>query len=51
MNLSMKQKQTYRHREDLWLPRGGGEGEMDWEFGFSRCKLLYREWMDNKALL
>ena len=26
-------------------------GEMDWEFGISRCKLLYIEWIDNKVLL
>ena len=26
---------------------GGG---MNWEFGISRCKLLYREWINNKAL-
>ena len=24
---------------------------MNWEFGISRCKLLYIEWMDNKVLL
>ena len=24
---------------------------MDWEFGISRCKLLYIDWIDNKALL
>ena len=24
---------------------------MDWEFGISRCKLLYIEWIDNKVLL
>ena len=29
---------------------GAGEG-MDWEFGVSRCKLLYREWVNNKVLL
>ena len=28
----------------------GGGGEMDWEFGISRCKLLYIEWI-NKVLL
>ena len=28
----------------------GGEG-MDWEFGVSRCKLLYIEWINNKVLL
>ena len=28
-----------------------GEGGMDWEFGVSRCKRLYREWINNKVLL
>ena len=28
---------------------GNGEGK-DWEFGMSRCKLLYIEWINNKAL-
>ena len=27
---------------------GGG---MEWEFGVSRCKLLYTEWINNKVLL
>ena len=61
MNISMKQKQTHRHREqtcgcqertDLWLPRGRRDrGEMDWEFGISRCKLLYIGWINDKVLL
>ena len=29
----------------------GDRGEMDWEFGVSRCKLLYIEWINNKVLL
>ena len=50
MNLSTKQKQTHRHREET---RGcqGGEADMDWEFGVSRCKVLHIERMDNKVLL
>ena len=28
----------------------GGRG-IYWEFGTSRCKLLYTEWMNNKVLL
>ena len=24
---------------------------VDWEFGVSRCQLLYREWLNNKVLL
>ena len=26
-------------------------GGMDWEFGTSRCKLLYIQWINNKELL
>ena len=25
----------------------GGRNGVDWEFWFSRCKLLYLEWIDN----
>ena len=25
-------------------------GRMDWEFGGSRCKLLYIEWINKKVL-
>ena len=39
-------------RTDLWLPRGREHGgEKDWEFGISRCKLLYIGWIKNKVLL
>ena len=53
MNLSMKQKQTYRHREQTCGCQVGvkGWGGMEWEFGISRCKLLYIEWINNKVLL
>ena len=38
-------------RTDVRLPRGKGRGGgMDWKFGVSRCKLLYREWINNKVL-
>ena len=42
MNLSTEQKQTHRHREQTCGCQGVGEG-MDWEFGITRCKLLYIE--------
>ena len=29
----------------------GGGGGMDWEFGISRCKLVYIAWINNKVLL
>ena len=28
-----------------------GEGGLDWEFGISRCKLLYTGWIKNKVPL
>ena len=30
---------------------GGGGGGMEWGFGISRCKLVYIEGINNKALL
>ena len=52
MNLFTKQKQIHRHREQTCGCQGeGGGGGMDWEFGVSRCKLLYIEWINNKVLL
>ena len=33
------------------VAKAGGWRGMDWEFGISRCKLLYIEWIDNKVLL
>ena len=34
------------------VAKGGvGGGGMDWEFGTSRSKLLYRQWIINKVLL
>ena len=36
----------------LVVAKGEGvEGGKDWEFGISRCKLLYIEWINNKDLL
>ena len=48
MNISVKQKQTHRHREQTCGCRGG---EKDWEFGISRYKLVHIEWINNKVLL
>ena len=42
MNLSTEQKQTYRHGQQTSGCQGGGGGVgWIWEFGVSRCKLLY----------
>ena len=53
MNLSVKQKQNYRHREQTggYQAGGGVGGGVQWEVGVSRCRLLYVEWIDNKVLL
>ena len=49
MNLSTKQKQTLRHREQIRdCQLGGGWA---WQFGISMCKLLFIEWINNKVLL
>ena len=51
-NFFTKQKQTHKHREEIcgfqsgW--EWGGEG-IDWEFGISRCKPLYIEWINTKV--
>ena len=50
MNLLMKWKQTHRHREQTCGCQGGVGGK-DWEFGISRCKLVYIGWINNKVLL
>ena len=53
MNVSMKQKQTHRDREQACGCQGaGGQGERNnWEFGINRCKLLYIGWINNRVLL
>ena len=52
MNISTKQKQTHRHREQTCgCQGGGGEGGMDWEFGINRYRLLHIGWINNKFLL
>ena len=52
MNLVTKQKQAHRHREQTCNCQGGrGQGGLDWEFGISRCELLYIDQINNKVLL
>ena len=38
---------------DWRLPRdmGGTGRKLDWELGISRCKLVYKEWINHKVLL
>ena len=52
INISAERKQTHRNREQTCGCQGGGEGSgMDEEFGVSRFKLLYLEWISNEDLL
>ena len=57
MNLSVKQKQNYRHREQTGGSGVGGSkregfgGGMGYKVGVRRCKLLYRELISNKVPL
>ena len=42
--------QTHRHGEQICACQGAGSGgKKDWEFGISRCRLLYIEWINNRA--
>ena len=50
MNLSTKQKQTRRHREQTcdcqgWGRERGGRGDCN------SCKLLHLKWVNNKVLM
>ena len=47
----MKQKQTHRHKEQICYCQGAGRGGKEWEFGISRGKLLYIDYMNNKVIL
>ena len=47
MNISTEQKQTHIHGEQTCCQGGGGRSGMDWESGFSRCKLFHLEWISN----
>ena len=52
MNLSTKQKQTHRHREQACGCQVRGEVRRDeLDFEISRYKLLNTEWINNKVLL
>ena len=51
MNISMKQKQIHKENRLVVTKGESGRGGKDWEFGISRCKLLYIGWINNKVLL
>ena len=52
MNLSMKQKQIRDIENRLVVAKGEGGGRgLEWEFGISRCKLVYIGWINYKVLL
>ena len=49
-NEPFPRKETHRIGEQIYGYQGGGR-QMDWEFGFNRCKLLHFEWISNEILL
>ena len=54
MNLSMKQKRLTDIQNRLVFAKGQGVGVgagIDYQFGVSRSKLLYIEWINSKVLL
>ena len=52
MNIAMKQKQTYRHREQTCVGKvEGGRGRDKLGVWDSRSKLSYMGWINNKVLL
>ena len=52
MYVSEKQKQTHRHRDQMWGCRGGRGSEWDGrEVGERRCKLGHREGISRGVLL
>ena len=44
-------KQDTENRLVVAKREGVGGGGMDWEIWVSRCKLLYREWINHKIPL
>ena len=46
----MKQKQTHGHRKQTCGCQGWGGGK-DWEFGISRCKLVYIGWIKKRSCM
>ena len=45
-----RDSQAQRTDFQLLMGRGHGGG-MNWEFGISRCKLVYIEWINSKVIL
>ena len=50
-NLRRKQIQTHNIENGLVVAKGerGCWRGMEWQFGVSRCKLLYKEWKNNRS--
>ena len=48
---TLSKKQTDIKNTPVVAKGERGGGRMGWEFGISRCKLVYTEWINNKVLL
>jgi len=46
----MRNRLTDMENRLVTLKEDGGGSGMDWEFGVSRCKLLYLKWISNELL-
>ena len=52
INLSTNRNRLLGIELGLVVAKGKvGMGRMDWEFGISRCKLVYRQWINDRILL
>ena len=51
MNMYTKQKQAQTHRGHPCGCQRWGRGGKYWEFGISRCELLYIGWVNSRVLL
>ena len=47
----MTQKQTHRHRNQIYGYQSGKRGGINWETTFSRYTLLYTKQINSKVLL
>ena len=42
--------EIWKQRKNVWTPRGGGCGVMNWEIGIDMYTLICIKWMTNKKI-
>jgi len=50
INIPAEQNQTHRYREQTCSCQRQMQGRKDWEFGISKCKILYMGWINKITL-